>query len=474
MKKLQSIHKEVNITPITISVNLKGWNSKWIWKLCKVKNMGVTANLMKEYTMSFFVDYDRFFEAHCENSRKIDEGTIEVDEIIERSRRIGDKIVKTVNENYKRVQDLPANKIIQLFSDIFDLSAELCSIGYIAPLADMPKVYLSEKLDDILKEKIKNLSNKQVHDTKLMLIQSDQKTPQEIAKEEMLQAIIADKKDWIDDWLKKWFWLDFGHKGRIKTKEYIKSHNKLLIESKEKASSELKHMNRDINAERSKLMKELKFDKQETSYFNIAQKLIFLKAYRADVLCCTYAFFDKIFDAGEHEKIAYQFSTREEIVSYLKGKKPDMDAIKQRKKESIWITDPSKDHIEIKCGKEAEEFKKHLISEHESVEAKHVRGNIAFPGKISGTARIIHDSSEISKVNKGDILITWQTTPEFIPAMKKAAGFVTDVGGITSHAAIVAREMKKPCIIGTKHATKIFKDGELIEVDAERGMIKKL
>jgi pyruvate,water dikinase len=58
--------------------------------------------------------------------------------------------------------------------------------------------------------------------------------------------------------------------------------------------------------------------------------------------------------------------------------------------------------------------------------------------------------------------------------MEKAAAFVTDAGGILSHAAITAREMKKPCIIGTKVATKVFNDGDMVEVDAESGIIKKL
>jgi pyruvate,water dikinase len=66
------------------------------------------------------------------------------------------------------------------------------------------------------------------------------------------------------------------------------------------------------------------------------------------------------------------------------------------------------------------------------------------------------------------------TTPDFVPAMKKAVAFITDEGGITSHAAIVARELKKPCIIGAKIATRALKDGDLIEVDANRGVVKIL
>ena len=66
------------------------------------------------------------------------------------------------------------------------------------------------------------------------------------------------------------------------------------------------------------------------------------------------------------------------------------------------------------------------------------------------------------------------TTPDFVPAMKKASAFITDEGGITCHAVIIAREMKKPCIIGTKIATQILKDGDLVEVDADNGVVRIL
>jgi pyruvate,water dikinase len=64
------------------------------------------------------------------------------------------------------------------------------------------------------------------------------------------------------------------------------------------------------------------------------------------------------------------------------------------------------------------------------------------------------------------------TTPDFMPAMERARAFVTDEGGITCHAGIVARELKKPCIIGTKIATQVLKDGDMVEVDADNGIIK--
>jgi len=72
----------------------------------------------------------------------------------------------------------------------------------------------------------------------------------------------------------------------------------------------------------------------------------------------------------------------------------------------------------------------------------------------------------------GDILVTSMTRPEFMPIMKRSGAVVTDEGGITCHAAIVSRELKKPCIIGTKIATQVLHDGDLVEVDADNGVVK--
>jgi len=106
--------------------------------------------------------------------------------------------------------------------------------------------------------------------------------------------------------------------------------------------------------------------------------------------------------------------------------------------------------------------------------ADSVTGRTAFPGIVRGVARIVKNRNQAALVQDGDVIVSPMTTPDFIDAMKRAAAFVTDEGGITCHAAIVAREMQKPCVIGTQFATKVFKDGDVIEVDAEKGTVRKL
>jgi len=101
-----------------------------------------------------------------------------------------------------------------------------------------------------------------------------------------------------------------------------------------------------------------------------------------------------------------------------------------------------------------------------------IKGQSAFLGKVSGIVKIIFNKRQIKDFKKGEILVMPMTTPNYVSIMKKASAFITDEGGITCHAAILARELKKPCVIGTKIATKVLHDGDLVEVDADKGVVK--
>jgi len=105
-------------------------------------------------------------------------------------------------------------------------------------------------------------------------------------------------------------------------------------------------------------------------------------------------------------------------------------------------------------------------------EAQSLSGKPAFLGRVKGKVRIIDWEKDFSKFKKGEILVTAMTRPEFMSILRKASAIVTDEGGITCHAAIVSRELKIPCVIGTQTATKLLKDGDLVEVDANRGIVK--
>jgi pyruvate,water dikinase len=100
-------------------------------------------------------------------------------------------------------------------------------------------------------------------------------------------------------------------------------------------------------------------------------------------------------------------------------------------------------------------------------------GASASPGIASGPVKIVHSPKEIDKVNQGDILVADMTSPDYVPAMKKAAAIITNKGGATSHAAIVSRELGIPCVVGTETATKTLHEGLIVTVDGTKGVIHK-
>ncbi len=100
-----------------------------------------------------------------------------------------------------------------------------------------------------------------------------------------------------------------------------------------------------------------------------------------------------------------------------------------------------------------------------------LRGMGASPGVAVGRVRVLRSPQEGAKLQSGEILVAHTTSPDWVPLMRRAAATVTDTGGMTSHAAIVSRELGVPCVVGTRGATQLLRDGEVITVDATRGII---
>jgi phosphohistidine swiveling domain-containing protein len=109
-----------------------------------------------------------------------------------------------------------------------------------------------------------------------------------------------------------------------------------------------------------------------------------------------------------------------------------------------------------------------------SEQAESFKGVVSYPGKVTGIVKIVLEKTDFAKFQDDDILVAQFTTPDYVPLMKKAKAIITNDGGITCHAAIISRELKKPCVVGTKIATKVLKDGDMVQVDADKGIVKIL
>lgn len=157
-----------------------------------------------------------------------------------------------------------------------------------------------------------------------------------------------------------------------------------------------------------------------------------------------------------------------EIINALQGRGLPRDTKKRVKGFGFYY---QKNSYQIRILKPALIKQKNLASVH---------GQSAYPGKVRGRVLLVGESlagvklGQLREIGRTRILVTEMTSPDMVPIIKRVKAIVTDEGGVLCHAAIVAREMKKPCIIGTKVATKVFKDGDLVEVDANKGTVRKL
>ncbi len=157
---------------------------------------------------------------------------------------------------------------------------------------------------------------------------------------------------------------------------------------------------------------------------------------------------------------------------YFKGHRLSPQEIERRK--DFFIIEMLRGKWRVLSGKHARQYFRLHVEPVQVEHPSHIAGTTAHPGKVEGTVKIVVTRSDQKKMKKGDILISPMTTIWLMGAIRKAAAIVTDEGGMTAHAAIVARELKTPCIVGTKIATKVLKDGDRVEVDATKGIVRKI
>lgn len=153
---------------------------------------------------------------------------------------------------------------------------------------------------------------------------------------------------------------------------------------------------------------------------------------------------------------------------------PDEAALNDRLENSALQYRDGEEHVLL--GRVAAQGLSRVIAEEgaATVDGSILKGTCAVPGKVRGKVRIVNSSADGRMMEDGQILVSVATDPSLEPAMSRAAGIVTDMGGITCHAAIVSRELGIPCVVGTRFASKVLKDGELVEVDATGGVVRRL
>lgn len=306
------------------------------------------------------------------------------------------------------------------------------------------------------------------------------------ARKKKEQTIFDDSKKAIHNLVKKYHWIPFGYDGPdlYDFKYYEKAVLEITknlkareisqkIEKIEKYSSVMKARQEQIFA-KYKLPKEL--IRQIKIIHVLAKMTDERKIYAHQAHIAFHDIIKNIARLLNQSPFVLKHVTLDEIRKHLDYPKKLIKLGEDRMKKPV-LFHRQEGQLQIFVGKRAKKMFEKVMSEISGSDELTLKGNVGSKGSIlivKGIVRILMSPQEMDQLKDGEILVTAMTTPEYVPAMRRSLAIITDEGGVTCHAAIVSRELGKPAIIGTKIATKFLKNGEFIEIDMEKGQIRKL
>src|SRR3990167_4031790 len=269
----------------------------------------------------------------------------------------------------------------------------------------------------------------------------------------------------IKKFINKYCWVGFNYTGPALN---YKTAVKELLQSRNKNQSKL--------STKKEIYKICKFKEKEKHIFYALEMISYTKDLRNTtddyIHYCFSNYYNEVAKRTGLKKIDIRFLWDEELNELLTRKIKITSQYIQRK-QKFCAAFASPELVGTKqyyIGNEARDQRASVFknSNQSLIKSSYdiIKGTIASTGKATGPVKIIHNVNEVKKVKKGDILVAGMTSPKYMPAILNANAIITDDGGLTCHAAIIARELKKPCIIGTKIATHVLNDGDLVEVNA--------
>lgn len=400
--------------------------------------------------------------------------------------KTGEELIK-FSRRYRKIsfRALKNQKLGQLYFDLIDECKNFMPFMFSLHIFDD---FLSDKFDKLLQDYIKarHLSKEVFFDYQTVLTLPYKKIFVLKEKIDLMKIALKVKngktledfgiKKEVREHTKEFRWINMGllEKGPFEEKYFEKRIKELSKQDIGLEYRQLLDEEAELKEKQEKLMEKIKSAKELYFISKTIQKFGFLRSFRVDALFIAYGNGWELV-----EEIAKRLHLKNVLdIKYLDSKET-RQALDNRLDYKRLITERKKNLLSVMIGKEryelvgrdADRVASNIKFPKEDLEGG-VKGSVAYPGRITGICKVLHKLEDMQKIKKGDILVISMTDPGFIPAMERASAFVTDQGGILCHAAIISREMKKPCIIGTKVATKVFKDGDLVEVNADRGIVK--
>lgn len=282
----------------------------------------------------------------------------------------------------------------------------------------------------------------------------------------------------------RYFWIA-THYGKAVTKKAEDFKKEILGLIKKKSSQEIeKELKRlqgkikRIRLEKRKILKKYRLSKELIAIFKLINEIGAWidkrKGYAMQATYLIYQLMDRLEKKLRAPARLLCYTTYHELFKWIQDDKNAVNpsVLSQRRKFSVYfvkLIGPGKSRAEFIVGRPAKIIYDNIFK---MKNLKEFKGTSVFStGKIiRGRASLILNTTT-DRFKDGDILVTTMTRPDFLPLMRRAKAIITDEGGLTCHAAIIARELKIPCVIGTKIATKVLKDGDYIDVNASLGII---
>jgi len=392
------------------------------------------------------------------------------DEFIKKGTNVAEKIYEI------NLRDCANRELINLYDSVMKEAAP--AHGFLNVDIDAFDVYFV----DFLQKKIREQLRKKIDEEEFLKLYEAISVPvykTYLSQEDEGVFKLSLKKNITRDDFKelynRYWWTGLGWENLIPHSENYFISRIRKIKDKTKAKEKLKEIRKhsqEIKQRRLKLLKKYELEKisiwldflDRYAYYHEARKEMQVKT--------NYALRLIMLEAARRLKISkadLNWLWGDEVEKLLQGGKFDKEEIDKRKEAILTLINNK--GLRIFSGEGATQKYKAEIKEIIK-DVREVKGHCAMAGIVKGRVKVcIGLEDAMKKIKKGDILICGMTTPDYIAVMKKASAIVTDEGGITCHAAIVSRELKIPCIIGTRIATKIFKDGDLVEVNATDGII---
>lgn len=275
-------------------------------------------------------------------------------------------------------------------------------------------------------------------------------------------------------------WIGYGAAGPLWDESHFIANIKKMLEDEVDPAESIKKMQNEralLTGQQKFYESRLNIDAKHKKMFAVARQFGFFKEVRKDSMFLFWSSIDLLYKEMARRlnltlrdiHFLYEYEFAGMLTTGHKISKKELD---QRYRYSVYHSIGDYPDDEILIGVKAKAFASRLVMEKHEEVTDRLTGQCASPGKARGKVSLINTVSDMKKMKLGNVLVSVVTGPDLVPAIKRASAIVTDIGGITCHAAIISRELKIPCVIGTKIATKVLHDGDEVEVDATQGVVR--